>query len=394
MSEVYVVTPNGSSKSMTPVLAKDEDKELQTILEQNYRLLPGDQIDPDEPCRWMLVKREMPVPDTATGADRWNIDFLFVDQNATPTFVECKRYRDTRSRREVVGQLLEYVANGQHYWTAADMQSKAEGTALRSHTTAEQSFLQLQTDIADSVDAFFKEVERRLKAGEVRIIFFLEQAPVELKRLVEFMNKHMDIVEVLLVEARQYASDGVTIVVPTLFGFTEQIRDIKKAASAQQAPKPVATDWESFGANAAQKGLDDGSIAVMRKVYDACKSLQADIAWGRGSVTGSFSPKWAKLARRVAPFSVLASGNLELHFPALQNSDVATSFAETFAAKLLAGGVPLPLDYMSKWFSVEPGLWMPKADVLITALQDSLAAQPAEAADIGEGAVSPRRVVA
>jgi hypothetical protein len=143
---------------MSPVLAKDEDKELQTILERNCNLLPGDQIDPDAPCRWMLVKREMPVPDTATGADRWNIDFFFVDQNATPTFVECKRYQDTKARREVVGQMLEYVAHGQHFWTAADMQSKAAATALRSGTTAEQSFHQLQTDIADTVDAFFNEV--------------------------------------------------------------------------------------------------------------------------------------------------------------------------------------------------------------------------------------------
>src|ERR1035438_5388601 len=114
MSNVYVVSEDGDSEPMIPVLCKNEDKELQNILHNNFNLLPGDQIDPEDPCRWMLIKREMPVPDPSTGSNRWSIDFLFVDQNAMLTFVECKRFDDTRSRREVIGQVLEYAANGQN----------------------------------------------------------------------------------------------------------------------------------------------------------------------------------------------------------------------------------------------------------------------------------------
>jgi hypothetical protein len=39
------------------------------------------------------------------------IDHVLIDQDAVPTFVEVKRSTDTRIRRGVVGQLLEYVAN-------------------------------------------------------------------------------------------------------------------------------------------------------------------------------------------------------------------------------------------------------------------------------------------
>src|SRR5437016_718316 len=80
---------------MTRVHCRDEDAELQRILEKNPDLLPGDQIDPEDPCRWLLIKREMPVPDPNTGTSRWSIDFFFVDQGAIPTFVECKRFMDT-----------------------------------------------------------------------------------------------------------------------------------------------------------------------------------------------------------------------------------------------------------------------------------------------------------
>jgi hypothetical protein len=103
MSSVYVVKDGGKSEPMKVVHCKDEDRELQTILNNNFNLLPGDQIEPEEPCRWMLIKREMPVPDPTTGTERWLIDFLFVDQRCTPTFVECKRFLNTQARREVVG---------------------------------------------------------------------------------------------------------------------------------------------------------------------------------------------------------------------------------------------------------------------------------------------------
>lgn len=129
MSQVYLVKKDGRSEPMERMRCKDEDRELQQLLAHNFDLLPGDQIESDDPRRWLLVKREMPVPDPSTGSDRWSIDFLFVDQDAMPTFVECKRCADTRARREVVGQMLEYAANGHHYWTRDLLIQLAEQTA-------------------------------------------------------------------------------------------------------------------------------------------------------------------------------------------------------------------------------------------------------------------------
>jgi hypothetical protein len=108
----HIVGPTGHARPMTRIRCKDEIHELQDLLHLNPHLLPGDQINPADPRRWLLIKREMPVPNAATGIDFYNIDFLYVDQSAMPTFVECKRYRDTRARREVVGQMMEYAANG------------------------------------------------------------------------------------------------------------------------------------------------------------------------------------------------------------------------------------------------------------------------------------------
>ena len=131
MGNVYLLRGDGSTEALERIHCRDEDKELQQLLEGNANLIPGDQVNPEDPRRWLLVKREMPVPDPNTGENRWSIDFFFVDQDATPTFVECKRFNDTRSRREVVGQVLEYAANGHYYWTKELLRDFAEETARR-----------------------------------------------------------------------------------------------------------------------------------------------------------------------------------------------------------------------------------------------------------------------
>ena len=117
MAKVYVLNNDGSTEAMSGIHCKNEDLELQRVLEINPDLIPGDQINPTDPRRWLVVKREMPVPDPSTGDNRWSIDLFFVDQDAMPTFIECKRYNDTRVKREVVGQMLEYAANGHYYWS-------------------------------------------------------------------------------------------------------------------------------------------------------------------------------------------------------------------------------------------------------------------------------------
>jgi len=99
MTDIYLVSTDSHTAPMQRIRCNDEVKELQHLLHHNPNLLPGTQMDPDDPRRWLRVQREILVPDAALGLDRWSIDVHYVDQSARPTFVECKRYRDTRSRQ-------------------------------------------------------------------------------------------------------------------------------------------------------------------------------------------------------------------------------------------------------------------------------------------------------
>ena len=85
----------------------DSEADLQRLLELYPRLLAGDQMNAEEPRRWLLIRREVGLPDQESGADRWSVDHLFLDQDAVPTIVETKRSSNTEIRRKIVGQMMD-----------------------------------------------------------------------------------------------------------------------------------------------------------------------------------------------------------------------------------------------------------------------------------------------
>jgi hypothetical protein len=78
----------------------DSEDLLQTLLAKYPELLAGESVGSTMSQGWLLVKRELGVPDSATGGSRWSSDHLFIDDQAVPTLVEVKRSDDTRIRRE------------------------------------------------------------------------------------------------------------------------------------------------------------------------------------------------------------------------------------------------------------------------------------------------------
>ena len=61
---------------------------------------------------------------------QFSLDHLFIDQDAIPTFVEAKRSIDTRIRREVVAQMLDYAANAIQYWTIEQTIEQGDGSSV------------------------------------------------------------------------------------------------------------------------------------------------------------------------------------------------------------------------------------------------------------------------
>ena len=235
-TEDFIFLTSGESNNLikAPNTPYALEQDLQTLVAEHPELLLVGYTSEEGVLRWMLVAPEAGIPDAESGGDRWWIDHMFLDQKGTPTFVEVKRATDTRIRREVVGQMLEYAANALRYWPAGKLRALAEE---RSGDNANSRLIEL-LDLnpaaleTDRIEAFWQTVDENIREGRVRLLFVADELPKELRATIEFMNEKMETVEVLGVELRQYAGEGVRALVPRIIGQTEATRIAKRKPSA------------------------------------------------------------------------------------------------------------------------------------------------------------------
>ena len=219
MDVIFLKRPDGALVEMRPA-PYDRESILQQLLADHPDLVVAGNAD----SRLLLVAKEQGIPDADGGYDRWSLDHLFVDTHATPTLVEVKRATDTRIRREVVGQMLDYAANGVKHWPQGSLRERFEQTAGDA-ARAEDLFEQFLPG-ADPAE-FWDQVETNLRAGVLRLVFVADHIPDTLRRIIEFLNEQMDRTEVIGVEVRQYVGDGQTTLVPRILGMTTAAQRVK-----------------------------------------------------------------------------------------------------------------------------------------------------------------------
>jgi hypothetical protein len=248
---------------------------LQDHLVNYPDLLPGDQIDPENPRRWLLVAQEMGVPGEEEGGSRWSLDHLFLDQDGIPTFVECKRSTDTRTRREVVAQMLDYAANGVEYWSMERLRQAAAETAQKRGRSLDDEITGLVDIDEEDIEGYWDTVEINLKAHRVRLVFVADSTPKELRRLVEFLNEEMTNVEVLAVEVKQFqreSREDQTALVPRVVGMTEAARE------KRSAPRRGRMTYQKFFAECTPAGGE-----FFQRVLELAGQRGHDISWSEKS---------------------------------------------------------------------------------------------------------------
>lgn len=188
-----------------------------------------------------------------------------------PTFVEVKRASDTRSRREVVAQMLDYAANGSVFWTPEQLRNWFEGDDPEGATDRLVTWLDPSEEEPENVaDAFWQAVGTNLREGQIRLVFVADEIPASLQRLVEFLNEQMPRVEVLAVEIRQYRAAGGTAgaLVPRLIGQTARAQAKKERPTS---PARRSTRWtvEEVIEAVGLSGTDDGAVARVVRDWTA-----------------------------------------------------------------------------------------------------------------------------
>lgn len=257
--------------------AYEAESVLQKLLADYPNLLAGDS-DSAARHRWLLVKRELGIASQQDGGGRWSIDHVFLDQDGVPTLVEVKRASDTRIRREVVGQLLDYAANASVFWGLAKIQAAYESR----FDTPEDAVAELESFLGGDVDPdrFWENVAVNLKARKLRLIFVADAIPTELKQIVEFLNEQMNPTEVLALEVRQYVEQGgsrVTLV-PRILGETESARRGKGTS----IPREKRNWGEADVLQAVRENFTPEVAERIVELYEFLRDAGARRSWGTG----------------------------------------------------------------------------------------------------------------
>jgi hypothetical protein len=312
-------------------------------------LLAGDQIDSENPRRWLLVSREINVPDSEEGYGRFSLDHLFLDQDAIPTLVEVKRSSDTRIRREVVGQMMDYAANAVVYWPVETIKVKFVQNCEKSELSPKDE-LQKLLDSETDQESFWQKVKDNIGSGKIRLVFVADEIPTELRRIVEFLNEQMDPAEVLAIEIHQYFGDGLKTLVPRVIGQTQKAIRKKKGIKDEK-------QWDEssfFDEITKKRGQQESKVA--HDILEWAKKNKSGIWWGKGKVTGSFVPTFdTSTGIQHLLFAVFTNGNIQIYFQAYQKRPGFES--EEKRMELLnklneISGVNIPPDGISRYPSI------------------------------------------
>jgi hypothetical protein len=223
-SIIYTVDAAGTLTAMRPSEPRSEDF-MQQLVAAHPELIA------DQDGALLLIRREQPIADREDGSGRWALDHLFVTRSGVPVLVELKRAVDSRLRREVIGQMLDYAANGTAYWQGGRI---AESFAATMTVGGRDADAELAVFLGGATDPrqFWEQVDANFAAGRIKMVFVADTIPRELARIVEFLNEQMK-ADVRAVELSWFESEGgVTALTPRIIGETERAQTEKAVRGA------------------------------------------------------------------------------------------------------------------------------------------------------------------
>jgi len=305
----------------------DSENLLQELLAKHPDLLAGEQINSEEPRRWLLITREMSVPDKQDGSARWSLDHLFLDQDAVPTLVEVKRSSDTRIRREVIGQMLDYAANAVAYWPVEQIKAKFESRCEKNDDDPDEVLVTFLREDHET-DEYWVQVKTNLQAGRIRMVFLADSIPSELRHAVEFLNDQMDPAEVLAIELKQFVGEGMKTLVPRVLGQTERAKQ-KKATGRSKRENVTESEYMAEIAT----DLTKEEVDVAKHLIEWAKTHGARCDFSTGKKGANFIPILKFSDRQVYPISVQQIGRIAIQMRWLKEHppfDNATKRDELF----------------------------------------------------------------
>lgn len=206
---------DGDGWSPAEAVRYPTEAEFQTIVQETFDRTLTAQAE-----RAVVVAREASTPEGG------RIDVVAVDQDGVITVCECKLDRNAGSRREVLGQVLEYAGSlkGMQFGEFRRLVSDRLGSDLVD------AMRDRSPEAFDPV-TWEETVARSLDRGDFRLIIAVDQLTDVLKQTVLYLNDRAAF-SVLAAEMRRVRHDGVEMLAPRVFGEEAARRKLPQRSSS------------------------------------------------------------------------------------------------------------------------------------------------------------------
>jgi len=272
-------------------------------------VIPGEQIDPDDPVKLLPIRSE-------AGVTAGSMDVLMVDQNGVLTVFEAKLIDNREIRRSVMAQGLEYLAHLAAEWDAARVINEGKAfyagrggellAAAQQKLDTEEPFEQLcQARLGLEVEELADRITRSLADGRLRLIIVADEIPSTLRTVLEFLNEAASF-DVFGLEVRLFAENADhQLLVPHLVGGTAR-------AQQKQGPRGRWTE-ASFYERLADESPESEPLARRLMTFGVEVSGRP-VEWGTGKERGSFTARLVTAdGLKFSLFSVYTTGEFSVN---------------------------------------------------------------------------------
>jgi hypothetical protein len=195
--------------------------------------------------------------------------------------VECKLIENNESRREVVGQIIEYAANARSVWAEGQLRKLANGQ-WSSGVSGIDALLESELGVED-VDEFWQKVDNNLEAGRIRLIIAGDHINSNVKRMIEYLNSEMRNTEVYGLEINCYGPDSSNVVMMTrVVGRVQAVADKRAAQQRKRARRRDVSELRDYFSSL--ENSDGAAVAIALLDW----SLSASRYLAARTVTPSF----------------------------------------------------------------------------------------------------------
>ena len=310
-----LIRSQGSDKWVTvEVVTYRQEAELQKLLADAPSLIPVDEIQPGA-APFVAAVREFGLPGSG------HTDLLVFTSDGGVAVIECKLAANAESKRQVIGQILEY---GAYLWGMSydEVDSRVQArtgkplVALVAEAVGDQEW---------DEKGFRQGVEQALAEGSFSLVIAVDEVNEEMNKTIAFLNGcGRPAFSFHALEMHRFNAQGIEIMVPRLHG-----------APLQKGGEQPRKQWTEERFFAVVQENRPAEMPVIWQLYDLSREIADRVWFGNGAKTGSFTFHYLVDSRTASVFTVSTTGSLILNYGWL-NEVVEPAQVEQFHRRIRA----------------------------------------------------------